>query len=372
MIAATAGFAERAVRPLRDRKLTATRLAGPPDASLAFGAGGIAYFLLRHAYFGGGAASLEAAARWAAYAESSRGQPGVFGETSPTLALAQSLHFREPGVWWVGALVGAALGEVTRVQCSAGQFVEAAARAYGTPGDVTVGSAGLLLGCARLVETVHDVAAVARVRAAGDRLALDLAAFADREGALPGETALGYLGAAHGWGGVAQALLRWSQATSTSPSAQVLALLERLIGLRRPSGRWPIRAGSREVYRGWCHGSAGWAQLWALAWETTGDERFLALAEQSADDAVDADADNASLCCGRTGQAYAALTLYRATRDRRWLTAAHRVAAEAVRLCELDETPPHRLFSGELGVALLTVELEDPDRAAMPVYEALG
>jgi eukaryotic-like serine/threonine-protein kinase len=370
VIAATTGFAERAARPLRDRKLTATRLAGPPDASLAFGEGGIAYFLLRHAYFGGGAASLEAAKRWAANAESSRGQPGVFGDTSPTLA--QSLYFREPGVWWVGALVGAALGEVTQVQRLAGQFAEGAARAYGTPGDVTVGSAGLLLGCAQLVESMGDPVAVAPVRAVGERLALKLGEFAERDGALLGDTALGFLGAAHGWGGVAHALLRWSVVVDRPPPAQVLALLDRLIEQRRPSGRWPVRAGSRKVYRGWCHGSAGWAQTWALAWKTTGEERFLALAEQSAEDAIDADADNASLCCGRTGQAYAALTLYRATRDRRWLTAAHRVAVEAVHLCELDETPRHALFSGELGVALLIVELEDPDRAAMPVYEALA
>jgi serine/threonine-protein kinase len=205
------------------------------------------------------------------------------------------------------------------------------------------------------------------------RLALELAAFADRAGACAAEKALSYLGAAHGWGGVAHALLRWSQACSDSPPAEALDLLVRLNAHRRPSGRWPIRAGSRVVYRGWCHGSAGWAQLWTLAWQLTAEEWFLSLAEASAEDAVAAeDEDNASLCCGRAGQGFAALTLYRATGERRWLTAANRVAAEAVHALADDTAPDHRLFSGELGVALLVAELEDPDRAAMPVYEALA
>lgn len=190
MIAATAGFAERAARLLRDPKLAVARLAEPPDASLAFGAGGIAYFLLRHAGFGGGAASLEAAGRWAVHADSLCEQPDALRDPSPNLAPAHSLHYQGPGVWWVGALVAAAAGDGKELERSTRQFVQAAARAYGIPGDVTVGSAGLLLGCAQLVERLDDPAAVARVRAAGERLASELAALADRDGALPGERQL--------------------------------------------------------------------------------------------------------------------------------------------------------------------------------------
>lgn len=85
---------------------------------------------------------------------------------------------------------------------------------------------------------------------------------------------------------------------------------------------------------------------------------------------MDADEPNASLCCGRAGQGFAALTLYRATGQRRWLSAAHRVAEDAARK-PTDDEPAHRLFSGRLGVALLAVELEDPTRSAMPVYESI-
>jgi pimeloyl-ACP methyl ester carboxylesterase len=70
--------------------------------------------------------------------------------------------------------------------------------------------------------------------------------------------------------------------------------------------------------------------------------------------------------------AAAALTLYRVTGERRWLTAAHRLDADAVRAAANEEAPAHQLFAGQLGVMLLAVELADPAGAAMPVYEAIG
>jgi uncharacterized protein YyaL (SSP411 family) len=64
------------------------------------------------------------------------------------------------------------------------------------------------------------------------------------------------------------------------------------------------------------------------------------------------------------------LTLYRATGEQRWLSAARRVAQDAERKLTDDE-PVHGLLSGRLGVALLAAELEDPTRSAMPVYETI-
>jgi lantibiotic modifying enzyme len=340
----------------------------PMSPSLADGAAGVAYFLRRHAAFSGEEASLHAARRWAAKAEQACESGGGFLGGAPT----QSLHYREPGVWWVSTLVAQAAGDADAAGRAAERFARTARSGLGTPGDLNSGSAGLLLGCAHLVESL-DEPLVTSVRAIGEQLAGELLTLAEREGAVPGETALGYLGAAHGWAGVAHALLRWSRATSLQPAPQVVELLERLIELRRPSGRWPVRAGSNEVWLGWCHGSAGWAELWALAWQATGeDERFLRLAEHSATDAVAGDDVDASLCCGRAGQGFAALSLYRITGDRQWLDGAERVAADAARRAEALTFPAHDLFAGELGIALLATELEDPARGAMPVSESIA
>lgn len=369
-----AALAERTARRYRDRAFAAAWVTEAPRASLAHGDAGVAYFLFREATFGGGQESLEAAALWASRAARVRGQRGAFMARGwPVNSIpGGALHYHEPGVWWVRALVAAARNDPAEVRRSALRFAEAGAQARGAPWDVNWGAAGLLLGCAQLVESLQDPVVLGPVRAAGEGLAAALAALSGHDGALPGETVLGFLGAAHGWAGVAHAVLRWSCAICGPPPPEALALLERLTGLRRPSGRWPVRAGSREVRRGWCHGSAGWAQLWALAWQITGEQRLLGFAEDCAADAVAADGDSASLCCGRAGQGFAALTLYRATGERRWLTAAHRVAADAARAAATEDVPAHQLFAGELGGMLLAAELEDPARAAMPVYEAIG
>jgi serine/threonine-protein kinase len=349
-------------------------VAEAPRASLAHGAAGVAYFLFRHSSFGGGQRSLEAAALWSSRAACVRGQRGAFvTHTGPLIAVpGLALHYHEPGVWWVRALVAAARNDRGEVRRSVARFAEAGVRLQAGPWDVNWGAAGLLLGCAQLIESLEDPVALAPVRATGQGLAATLVTLSEHDGALPEETVLGCLGAAHGWAGVAQALLRWSDAIGEPPPAEALVLLERLTGLRRRSGRWPVRAGSREVYRGWCHGSAGWAQLWTLAWQVTGEQRLLSFAEDCAEDAVAAGEDSASLCCGRAGQGFAALTVYRATGERRWLTAAQRVAADAVRAAADEDAPAHQLFAGELGAMLLAAELEDPARAAMPVYETIG
>jgi eukaryotic-like serine/threonine-protein kinase len=367
-------LADRTARRYRDQARAGEWLVEAPHVSLAHGGAGVAYFLLRHGSFGGGQESLGAAELWARRAERARGQRGAFVTDRGPLSSVPggALHYHEPGVWWVRALVAAARKDRADVVRSAQRFAEAGVRLQAGPWDVNWGAAGLLLGCAQLIESLEDPVALAQVRATGQRLAATLVTLSEHDGALPGETVLGYLGAAHGWAGVAHALLRWARANGEPPPPEAIALLGRLIALRRRSGRWPVRAGSREVQLGWCHGSAGWAQLWAVAWQMTREQQLLTFAEDCAEDAVAADGNAPSLCCGRAGQGFAALTLYRATGERRWLAAAHRMAADAVRAAANEDAPAHQLFAGELGAMLLAAELQDPARSAMPVYETIG
>jgi hypothetical protein len=206
---------------------------------------------------------------WASRAVRVRGQRGAFIMRGGALSSIPggALHYHEPGVWWVRALVAAARNDPAEVRRSAVRFAEAGARARGAAWDVSCGAAGLLLGCAQLVESLRDPVVLGPVRAAGEGLAAAL---------------------------------------------------------------------------------------------------------DCAEDAVDAGRDSASLCYGRAGQGFAALTLYRVTGERRWLTAAHRLDADAVRAAANEEASAHQLFAGQLGVMLLAVELADPAGAAMPVYEAIG
>jgi hypothetical protein len=227
--------------------------------------------------------------------------------------------------------------------------------------DVMTGAAGLLLGAAVLVEELGTRPSLV---ALGERLEARLARAAAAPAGAPG-----WLGAAHGSAGLAHALLRWPQATGTAPRPELPDLLQSLAGARARSGLWPRRAGDAETWPGWCHGSAGWVLLWALAATVLGDERLLELAEAPALHAVGAGGDGGpSLCCGLAGRAYAAVAMGRATGDARWFTRAQELGGEAAAAAPGDGYPQHSLWRGDVGAALLVAELEDPTTAALPLY----
>lgn len=348
---------------LRDHVAVARRyesgepLPRPPFCSLGHGAAGIAYFLLRYAAVTGDPRWLDSAGEWVAIAEAGIGRSGAFVADGPVFpderaAIPASLCFGETGVWWCGALVAGRSVE---------RFVNVAEACPPERVDIVSGSAGLLVGAAALVEQLGP-SSPGPLLTTGDRLAARLNRVAGVGATVaPGE--LGWLGAAHGWGGIAFALLRWSQATGTAPGPELGELLNVLRDARLPSGLWPRHTSSEEVWPGWCHGSAGWVHVWTLA----GD---LDLAEAAGAHAVGADGAGPGLCCGRAGIAYAALVLYQSTADETWLAHARRLAGEAsgAGADAGPDFPEHSLWQGDVGVALLSAELEDPSSAAMPLY----
>jgi serine/threonine-protein kinase len=138
--------------------------------------------------------------------------------------------------------------------------------------------------------------------------------------------------------------------------------------------RWPLTPpegdGADRHWPGWCHGNAGYVFLWNLARDTYREDAFGELAQRAAW-LTDSPAGVSSLCCGTAGQAYAALNQYRSSGDEFWHALAVRLAASAASNDELagDATSPLSLYKGHVGLALLAVELDSPERAAMPLFE---
>ncbi len=340
-----------------------------PLCSFGHGAAGVAYFLLRHGQLAGDPGSLRRAGEWMARAERSLGDPGAFTGDPPLFpddraAIPASLYFGEAGMWCCGALVAGALEDPTGVERCVGRYAAVARTCPVDRSDVVSGAAGLLHGAAVMVERLGPDE---RLVALGGRLSDRLTRIAGG-GVERAADSLGWLGAAHGWSGIAHALLRWCQATGSVPGPEVVALLALLRESRGSTGLWPRNTGAPEVWPGWCHGSAGWAQLWTLVWEVLGEADALALAELAGVDAVAIEDAGAGLCCGEAGSGYAALALYRATGDDAWLAHARRLAARAATAATGPSFPEHSLWQGDLGVALLLAELEEPSSAAMPLY----
>ena len=119
----------------------------------------------------------------------------------------------------------------------------------------------------------------------------------------------------------------------------------------------------------WCNGAAGHLQLWLLAYEVLRDPIYLSLARGAAWTVYEAQTNAADLCCGSAGRAYALLRLFRQSGDRIWLHRAHELADHATHAIRTRQLRKNSLYRGELGVCLLAVDLCDPDRARMPLFE---
>ncbi len=370
-----------------------------PTASAAFGSTGVAYFFYRLACLDESPELLATADLWAERAQADRGSSQAFSSAELDLGDqnvgAVSLYHQESGVHYVRGLVAAARGDLSTLRAAVTAFV-AASRRPCPQWDLAVGRAGTLLGCAQLFATLgahgEDClpAAAGALRLLGDSTLGALWAHLDGLEPIAECRAIGWLGIAHGWAGLLYATLRWCQASATPLPGRAAERLAELAGLARHDGpvrRWPrsVEVGARRpgaAWAGWCHGSAGHVFLWSLAQRSLGEPSLGALAEGAGWGAWDAGGDReageaavtgavpANLCCGLAGRAYALLHLYRRSGERRWLDRARALGARAASAADALHPRAHSLFKGELGISLLAAELERPEEARFPLFEA--
>lgn len=344
-----------------------------PTCSVNFGAAGIAFALTRLAKITGEAADFEQAERWLSIAEQRQADADAFedGDQLTRDVVGHVSPFHTPsGVVSVRAFLSEATGDHIRHQAALDEFL-ATTHAPCANLDLTLGRSAVLL-VAALLYAVSDPAwpATQRLGSYGDELCDEIWRAAER-------TAIPYYGIAHGWAGLAYATLMWSRARGAEPHPHARAVLDVLTTAAEPLERgcyWPLTApeghANDQHWPGWCHGNAGYVFLWNLARDVYGDDRFGELAARAAW-LSDVPSGASSLCCGNAGQAYAALNQYRSSGEQRWRAQALRVAATAAANDELagDATSPLSLYKGHTGLALLAVELEAPERAAMPLFE---
>jgi serine/threonine-protein kinase len=350
-----------------------------PAASVNSGAAGVACALYRISMAREDPRLLSLADVWAEKAAASCGSEDAFYnadlEVTPETVGRISAYHTVSGVHAVRALIAHASG-LPGVQVAAVNAFLAAAREPGPEKDVTLGRAGLLLTAALLLDTLADAdptaACRARLVAWGDDQARSLwvelgplSAFHLGEGL--------NLGMAHGWAGLLYASLRWCRAARLEPPSWLGERLAELAGLAWPWGRgvrW--RWNESGSMPGWCNGSAGFVFLWTLAQRMLGEDRFRPLAEGAAWNAWEAPDGVGSLCCGLAGRAYALLNLYRHGHGPEWLDRARELAERAAVAIERTSEPPHSLYKGALGVAVLAADLARPAEAAMPFFEEEG
>lgn len=368
---------------LPDGELSDAGRLAAPTASVQNGAAGFAYALLRVAGLRDDERLLGQADLWSARALAAAPTSAAFWseelEIVPETFGEASLHHSVSGVHAVAAQVAGARGDEWSRRSEVAAFIAAASRRC-PQFDVAFGRAGLLLGCALLLEGLPADHDEARLHALGDRLRDSLAAQIAGQPSIMAATEMSSLGAAHGWAGVLYALLRWSEAAGPRPAPPVAARLDELAALGSPAGRgarWPHGAGAaaaaNPMAAGWCNGAAGFVALWTLAHRLTGDEAFARLARAAAWTAYEDPTEIGDLCCGLAGRAYALLNLYRHDGDEAWLARARDLADRAALAVRRRALRTDSLYKGEIGVALLAADLEDPRQCGgMPMFEGEG
>jgi serine/threonine-protein kinase len=377
-------------RRLRDEVVERSGVSGPllatgldaPTASVNTGAAGLAYALLRIAQQEEDERLLAAADVWANAAvrdlatAPDRALHGADLELTPDVVGPASLYHAAPGVHAVAALVAHARADAEQRRRAVEAFT-ACARQAEPRLELAFGMAGTLLGCAILTDALRQSSAedAALLQALGE----DLSARILRElDALPpiGEAAAPpSLGMAHGWGGILYALLTWARATG-GPPPKLEARLDQLAALATPCGRglaWPITVGGHRGADGlrasWCNGAAGLVYLWTLAHDQFGDPAYAELATAAGWTAYEGPATGGDLCCGLAGRAYALLHLYRRGAGELWRERAQDLAGRAAEDIRVHALRRDSLYKGEIGVALLAVDLERPEEARMPFFE---
>jgi serine/threonine-protein kinase len=349
------------------------RRLSPPTCSINFGAAGVAYALIRLANLTGEPRLLEHAERWLCAAETRSGDADAFDDgdqlTAATTGAVSPFH-TVSGLAVARALLSEATGDLGRWRSALAEYRLATAKPSENL-DLTLGRASVLLVAALLIDRADRTWPESRQLVVyGDEVCDGIWRHAPT-------TPIAYNGIAHGWAGLAYASLMWSRARGAEPPPEVRQVLDGLAALAEPwagGARWPVSTGSEsptdEFWPGWCHGNAGYVFLWDVAASVYGDPAFEALAERAAQ-LVNGGTGVSSLCCGDAGQAYALLSRRRAGGDDRWLVRAAHIAEGSAATGSLasDAPSPISLYKGHTGLALLAVELEQPDRAAMPLFE---
>jgi serine/threonine-protein kinase len=358
-----------------------------PHASIFYGAAGAAYALYRMACQRADPDLLALADAWAVQAATQVDTPEGFYNpdidlSTDTLGLITPYH-TSSGVFAVQALIGQAMGDFSALSAAVYAFTNRI-QAPCDNLDLTLGRSSILLTGALLYEMLpeKDLAEQSGLVKAChvnlERIWTQIDTFKP----VRDSDELPNLGIAHGWGGIVYATLRWCMATNTPVPPGLEARLAQLAGCMEwvgRGGRWPWRQNLTQFgyMPGWCNGSAGFIFTWTQAHKLFPNLGFMALAEKAAWNCWEEPAEIGNLCCGLAGRAYALLHFYKHTRQPIWLQRAARLAELAAVSIRAHPLPEYKdfensLYKGELGVAMLAADLENPLEAAFPFFEGEG
>lgn len=329
--------------------------------SLAFGASGIAYSLARTADLLRDSGLLLAADAWIAAAERRASSKRAFLSPAQRRAVGSgSLAFAEPGLFYAKSIVCSLMGNRAGVESAARQFLILAKSRLSRVADLHRGGLGLALAAKHLTSCVSSTGIQSELSNLSRRY-VRLAWAKTGTDIQPNQL----LGFAHGMAG--QVFATYECGDRKTGSRVVQQLRETAIPFRKAM-LWPVRAGSREVWAGWCNGLAGHLLMWTKLWRDSQDKEDREMLERLAWGVWKYRMPLGNLCCGAPGQAIPLASFSSTTGDhhqnrktRDWLHSLRPRWPSAAR--------PESLFGGKLGLLLARIECEYAAPPQFPVYQ---
>jgi len=286
----------------------------------------------------------------------------------------------------VHAHISHAKGDTLALPTQIEQFIVASRNSSDDP-ELAFGNSGILLGGAQLYDLANYSAKIDTSPLADylTAVANDIWHQMEAQANLNNQPKLRHLGMAHGWAGIIYAQLVIRQTLGLKLPLSLKNRLDQLAEFAEPLGRgvaWigtinhPDQQAATPAYSpGWCSGTSGYVYLWTIAHRSFGDIKYLQLAEKSAWHVWEHPDRHTHLCCGMAGRTFALLRVYKHTGNIEWLDRARQLTqyiGDEMQNNFAWEDRSLGLFWGALGPALLSLELEQPELAVMPLFEREG
>ncbi|KAK2183154.1 hypothetical protein NP493_322g01013 [Ridgeia piscesae] len=185
-----------------------------------------------------------------------------------------------------------------------------------------------------------------------------------------------YLGAAHGLVGIFYTLMLVEDPVYKNVLRELVKpSIDWLMTLRYQSGNYPSSIGSTtDKLVHWCHGAPGWVHMFAQAYKTFGDVKYLEAARGCGEVVWRRGLlrKGYGICHGVAGNAYTFLTVYRLTGDEKYLYRAYKFAEWCFDYGKHGCRTPDRplsLFEGLAGTIYFLADLLHPADAKFPAFQ---
>jgi serine/threonine-protein kinase len=354
-------------------------LVMPPTSSVNYGAAGIAYMFYRMSCVREDVELSDLADVWANrallfnknydrsfYSSADNINQKIVGKTS--------LYHSPTGIYLTQALISNSRNDWHTLYSATEGFLSEAKKPCDKL-DLTLGKAGLLIGCSILYKELMTINEhpVAGIISLAEEIKNEIWNRLNEYPAMNRNNPVEYFGIAHGWAGLLYATLLWCNTSSSELPNHFMKRLDELLNcsiIQEDTIRWPLSVVDTNSWTGWCNGSSGHIFLWMLLFKQFKDEKYIRIAEKLAAHLMTGiQHDHTNLCCGMTGTAYALMQLHAVTGEKKYAEETERIKQHILLNWTMQPGRNNSLYKGEPGIGVFLCELNKPSLLRMPLFE---